>query len=99
MIVVLSQFRIANGMATAVKKAFQNRPHQVDAAEGFMRMEVLSPREQPDEIWLMTWWRDEESYRVWHHSHAYKEAHRGIPKGLKLTPKSTVLRFFEHVAD
>ena len=71
----------------------------MDDAPGFLRLEVLSPRDQPDEIWLFTYWTDEESFRVWHRSHAYKESHRGIPKGLKVIPKSAAIRVLEHVAD
>jgi heme-degrading monooxygenase HmoA len=99
MIVVLSQFRVAEEMAAATKDAFLERPHLVDEAPGFLRLEVFSPRDQPDEIWLMTYWTDEESFRLWHRSHAYKESHRAIPKGLKVIPKSAAIRILEHVAD
>ena len=60
-------------------------------------MDVLSPRESPDEVCLLTYWRDEPSFRAWHRSHQYNESHKGIPKGLKLVPGRTKLRFFEHV--
>jgi heme-degrading monooxygenase HmoA len=95
--VALSRFTVAH-MTDAVKQAFQQRPHRVDNAAGFVRMEVLSPCDAPDEIWLITYWKDEPSYRTWHHSHRYKESHQGIPKGLRLVPKSVSIRFFEHVA-
>lgn len=95
--VVLSQFTVAN-MTDQVKQAFRQRPHQVDAATGFVRMDVLSPFDAPDEIWLITYWKDETSYLNWHRSHLYQESHQGIPKGLRLVPKSVSMRFFEHVA-
>ncbi len=96
--IALSRFTVANGMAGAVKEAFVNRPHLVDRAPGFIRMEVMSPCDDPAEIWLFTYWHDEASYRNWHRSHLYHEAHRGIPKGLKLVPRSARLRCFELVA-
>jgi heme-degrading monooxygenase HmoA len=95
--VALSRFVIKNDMTEAVREAFLKRPHLVDDAPGFLRMEVLSPLENPQEIWLMTIWTDEESFRQWHHSHLYHESHKGIPKGLKLVPKSVELNFFEHI--
>ena len=95
--VALSRFTIKNEMQGEVREAFRNRPHLVDEAPGFLRMEVLSPQDDAHEIWLMTFWTDEESFRTWHHSHLYRESHKGIPKGLKLVPKSVELRFFEHV--
>jgi len=95
--VALSRFTVAQ-KTDEVKQAFRQRPHHVDSALGFVRMDVLSPCDAPDELWLITYWRDEASYRTWHHSHLYKESHQGIPAGLKLVPKSVSMRFFEHVA-
>lgn len=60
---------------------------------------VMSPADTPAEIWLMTRWRDEQSYRSWHRGHEYHELHRGIPNGLKLVPGSTDVRLFEVFAD
>jgi heme-degrading monooxygenase HmoA len=95
--VALSRFTVVNGMEDEVKRAFVDRPHLVDGTPGFLRMEVLTPVDDPREIWLLTWWRDEASYQAWHGSHHHKDSHRGIPKGLKLAPKSTEVRYFEHV--
>lgn len=98
MFVALSKFEIANGMTGEVKKAFVNRPHLVEQAAGFMRLDVISPLDYPDEIWLITYWTDEESYKTWHRSELHRESHKWIPKGLKLVPRSTQVRFFEHVS-
>ena len=95
--VALSKFVIANGMMEEVKAAFRQRPHLVDDAPGFVRMEVMVPLDNPDELWLVTSWADAESYRVWHRSHEYHESHKGIPKGLKLVPHSAEIRLFEFI--
>ncbi len=95
--VAVSKFVVANGMIDDVKRAFRVRPHLVDGAAGYLRMEVISPIERPEEIWLITFWTDKASFETWHHSHLYRDSHRGIPKGLKLVPKETELRHFEHV--
>lgn len=96
--VALSRFTIANDMAAAVRDAFLGRPHLVDSAPGFIAMQVMSPLDNPQEIWLVTHWLDEESYRDWHRGHSYHDAHAGIPKGLKLVPKSAEIRFFQMFA-
>lgn len=96
--VALSKFTVGNGMVEQVKRAFLERPHLVDDAPGYVRMEVISPLDCPEEIWLITYWRDEESFKTWHRSHEYHESHKGIPKGLKLVPKSASVRYFEYVA-
>ena len=98
MFIAISQFTIANDKTNEVKQAFRDRPHLVDQAAGFVRMEVISPRELPSEIWLVTYWENEEAFSKWHHSHLYRESHKAIPKGLKLVPKSVRLRFFDSVS-
>jgi heme-degrading monooxygenase HmoA len=95
--VALSKFVIANDKAAEVKEAFRRRPHLVDNQPGFMRLEVFSPLANPQEIWLMTYWTDAESFTLWHRSHLYQQAHKGIPKELKLMPGETEIRYFEHI--
>jgi len=99
MFIALSRFTIANDMTAQVREAFRARPHLVDAAAGFLGMQVMSPVENPAEIWLVTRWTDAQSYKAWHASHAYHDSHKGIPKGLKLVPKATEIRFFEMFAE
>ncbi|WP_432419694.1 antibiotic biosynthesis monooxygenase family protein [Herbaspirillum aquaticum] len=99
MFVVLSRFTIHNDMVDEVRAAFHARPHLVDHAPGFIGMQVMSPMELSAEMWLVTRWIDESSYRTWHHSHSYRESHRGIPKGLKLVPKSVEIRYFDLFAE
>lgn len=89
---VRSRFVIANGMIEEVRAAFRSRPHLVDAAPGFVNMSVLSPVDRPEEIWLMTYWTDRQSYVAWHGSHTYRDSHAGIPKGLKLIGAETEIR-------
>ena len=98
MFIASSRFVVANGMAGEVREAFRTRPHLVDGAPGFVRMEVLSPLQAPEEFWLITWWRDEASYRAWHRSHAYRDSHAGMPRGLKLVAGETRLTLLERVA-
>ncbi|CCQ74735.1 antibiotic biosynthesis monooxygenase [Magnetospira sp. QH-2] len=95
--IVISRFEVANGLEAEVKKAFRERPHMVDGAPGFIRIDVVSPLDNPAEIQLITFWEDEASYETWYHSHAYSDSHAGIPKGLKLNPKKTKIRAYEHV--
>jgi len=96
--VALSRFTVANGMVAEVQEAFRRRPHLVDGAPGFLRMEVMSPVERSEEFWLITYWTDRQSFEIWHRSHMYHESHRGIPKGLKLVPAETSVSFFTMVA-
>jgi heme oxygenase (mycobilin-producing) len=98
MFVAMSRFVVANGMEEDVRQAFKQRPHRVDETPGFVRMDVISPVEASHEFWLITYWTDEQSYRTWHRGHRYKDAHSGIPKGLKLVRGETQIRYFHHIA-
>lgn len=95
----LSKFKVRNGLEAEVRAAFLRRPHLVDDADGFVRMDVVSPTGDEAEFWLLTWWRDEASFRQWHHSHLYRESHAGIPHGLKLVPAATELLTFRYITD
>ncbi len=95
MFLSVSHFTVANDLDGKVREAFCQRPHLVDDAPGFIRMEVANPCDDAKEFWLLTWWKDEASFATWHRSHAYKEAHLGIPKGLKLDPAKTRVMGFE----
>ncbi|GEO06240.1 hypothetical protein AAE02nite_39040 [Adhaeribacter aerolatus] len=99
MFISLSSFTVANDMGQATKEAFINRPHLVDKAPGFIRMEVFTAHENPNEFWLMSYWENEESFKVWYDSHQYHDSHSGIPKGVKLAPKSVWVKYFNHVGD
>lgn len=99
MFIAISQFTIANDSVADVRAAFRNRPHLVDSAPGFVRMAVMNPPDQPDNIWLLTYWQDAWSFESWHRSHAYQTSHQLMPKGLKLVPGSTRLQTFEVFAE
>ena len=96
--VAVSRFRVANGMAPDVASAFRTRPHLVESAEGFVRLDVLSPSDDESEFWLITYWTDQDSFESWHRSHLYRDSHDGIPKGLKLDPAATQVRTFRYIA-
>lgn len=99
MFVALSRFTIRNNMDQQVRQAFVDRPHLVDSAPGFVGMQVMSPVEDPAEIWLVTRWTDEQSFHAWHKSHAYHHSHAGMPRGLKLVAGSNEIRYFNLFAE
>lgn len=94
MFVAVSHFTIANETETAVAEAFRLRPHEVDHQPGFVRMEVWNPTDDGRCFMLVTWWQSPDDFHAWHRSHAYKAAHRDMPKGLKLVPGSTRIEHY-----
>jgi heme-degrading monooxygenase HmoA len=97
MVTVLSRFTVINGMEAEVRQAFINRPHLVENAPGFVRLEVLSPSGQPAEFWLLTYWETEQHFRDWHKNHRH-ESHQLMPKGLRLDARGTHVQVLNHIA-
>jgi heme-degrading monooxygenase HmoA len=97
-LVAISRFTVANGMTREVKDAFRNRPGYVNDKPGFVKMDVISPVDNPDEIWLVTYWTDRASYDSWHSSPDRRQSQQFIPKGMKVVPGSTSITFYEHVS-
>jgi heme oxygenase (mycobilin-producing) len=100
MFVGLSKFTVNNkdNMTASVKNAFVERPHLVENAPGFVRLDVLNPLENQDEIWLLTYWTNQTSFQEWYRTHRYKEAHANIPPGIRLINDQTEMLFFEHIS-
>lgn len=98
MFVAISRFIVANDMNEEVKEAFLQRPHLVDHAPGFVRMEVLNAHDKRSEFWLLTYWTDEQCFHEWHRNHR-RESHMLMPKGLKLVPGSAEVRYFQHICE
>ena len=89
MVLVISRFRVANGMEGQVQAAFVERPRLVDEAPGFLGLETFVDDEDESVFYLLTRWSDFDSFHRWHGSAAHRDSHRFIPKGLRLDPTFT----------
>jgi heme oxygenase (mycobilin-producing) len=99
MFLAISRFKVKNEKHHEVAEAFVHRPHLVDSIQGFIDMEVYRPTDDEKEFWLLTRWTNEENFLTWHKSDDHHASHKGIPKGLKLDPSATFVRYFNKVAD
>lgn len=97
MILVISRFRVQNGLEGQVRAAFLARPHLVDSVAGFLGMETFTASTDPALFYLVTRWTDEASYQCWHRSEQHHRSHRGIPKGLKLDASFTQVVLLERI--
>ncbi|MFL5271173.1 MAG: antibiotic biosynthesis monooxygenase family protein [Anaeromyxobacteraceae bacterium] len=97
MILAVSRFRVANGLAGDVRQAFLTRPRRVENARGFLGLETFVDPRDPATFVLVTRWSDEPSFRAWHASPEHHRSHEGIPRGLKLDATATELRILERI--
>lgn len=97
MVLVISRFKVANGLEQDVAKAFQERPRLVEAVPGFLGMEVYTPPTDPSIFHLVTRWTDRETFHAWHKSPEHRLSHDMLPKGLKLDPTVTQILELERL--
>jgi signal transduction histidine kinase len=91
MVIVMSRFRVANGMEGDVQRAFQDRPRAVESAPGFLGLEVATDAADSAVFYLVTRWTDRDSFERWHQGPEHRTSHALIPKGLKLDATFTEL--------
>lgn len=97
MLLVVSRFRVVNGMEEQVTAAFRLRPHAVERAPGFLGLEVFREGKDAAVFYLVTRWSDERCFREWHGSEAHRRSHAGIPPGLRLDPTFTEVVELERI--
>lgn len=96
---VMSRFRVVNGMEGDVERAFRERPHLVDGAPGFLGLETLVDEQDRCVFYLITRWSDIESFRSWHGGAAHRESHKFIPRGLRLDATYTRVWHLRKISD
>ncbi|MEO6203689.1 MAG: antibiotic biosynthesis monooxygenase [Nitrospirales bacterium] len=97
MVLVISRFKVANGLEGDVAEAFQKRPRLVDAVPGFLGMEVYTPHSDQSIFHLVTRWTDRETFHAWHKSPDHRLSHGMLPTGLKLDPTVTQILELERL--
>lgn len=97
MVLVISRFKVANGLESGVTEAFQKRPRLVETVPGFLGMEVYTPHADPSIFHLVTRWTDRETFHAWHKSPEHHLSHGMLPKGLKLDPTVTQILELERL--
>lgn len=98
-VLVLSRFKVANGMEQAVREAFLARPRLVDDVSGFLGIEVFTDAQDSSIFHLVTRWTDLQSFRAWHGSESHHQSHCGIPTGLKLASGFTQVTHLDRLVD
>ncbi len=78
MIVVSNRLQVAKGQEKKFEARFEGRARLVENMPGFVRLEILRPIKS-DYYIVLTYWRDEASFRAWTDSAEFKEAHRNRP--------------------
>jgi heme-degrading monooxygenase HmoA len=80
--VSLSRLRVEPGRAGELITAFRRRAHLVDAADGFVDLQVWQSDHDPTEVVMVSRWRDRDAFRAYMRSEEHAVSHRRIPAEL-----------------
>ena len=75
MFIAINRMSVPDKFKERFQQAFLDRAQAVDRRPGFVRAEVLKPKEG-DEFIVMTHWQSEEDFNAWVGSPEFHEGHR-----------------------
>jgi heme-degrading monooxygenase HmoA len=80
--VSVSYLRVDPTRVDALIAAFRARAHLVDAAPGFLGLEVWQSDKTPDEVLMVSHWRTRAEFVAYMKSDAHRVSHDRIPVDL-----------------
>jgi heme-degrading monooxygenase HmoA len=80
--VSLSRLRVEAERAAELVAAFRRRAHLVDAADGFVDLQVWRSDRDPGEIVMVSRWRDRDAFKAYMKSDAHQASHDRIDPSL-----------------
>ena len=75
-VVKINAIEVPEGAGPELERRFANRLHAVDGQPGFLSFELLRPVSGDNRYFVVTHWKDDESFQAWMNGPA-KEAHSG----------------------
>ena len=82
MYVSMSRLRVPAARAPELVRAFRNRAHLVDGADGFVDLQVWRSDRDPGEIVMVSRWRDRAAFTTYMRSAAHRMSHARIDPDL-----------------
>ena len=82
MYVALSRLRVAPTHVDALVSAFRARARLVDAADGFVDLEVWRSDRDAGDVVMVSRWRDRAAFTAYMRSDAHRISHGRIPPDL-----------------
>src|SRR3954467_13972526 len=83
MYVSMSRLRVDADQSDALVAAFRHRAHLVDHVEGFIDVEVWRSDRDPEEVLMVSRWRDRAAFTGYMRSAHHRLSHDRIEPGLK----------------
>ena len=94
MYVSVSRLRIPEARAAELVTAFRGRMRRVDDADGFVDLQVWQSDRSPEEILMVSRWRDRDAFKAYMRSDDHRASHDRIDPDLQAAIK---LESLEHL--
>jgi heme oxygenase (mycobilin-producing) len=83
MYVSMSRLRVDADQSDALVAAFRRRAHLVDSAEGFIDLQVWRSDRNPEEVLMVSRWRDRAAFTAYMRSAEHRISHERIDPALQ----------------
>jgi heme oxygenase (mycobilin-producing) len=83
MYVSMSRLRVDADQSDALVAAFRRRAHLVDSAEGFIDLQVWRSDRNPEEVLMVSRWRDRAAFTAYMRSAEHQISHERIDPALQ----------------
>lgn len=83
MYVSVSRLRVAASESDALVAAFRRRARLVESAPGFLDLQVWRSDRDPEEVLMVSRWRDRAAFTAYMRSPAHRVSHDRIDSSLK----------------
>jgi heme-degrading monooxygenase HmoA len=83
MYVSMSRLRVAADRSDALVEGFRARAHLVDAADGFVDLQVWRSDRDPEEVLMVSRWRDRAAFTAYMRSAEHRISHERIDPDLQ----------------
>jgi heme-degrading monooxygenase HmoA len=83
MYVSMSRLRVDPAQCDALVAAFRGRAHLVEDAPGFVDLQVWRSDRDPEEVLMVSRWRDRAAFSAYMRSSAHRTSHERIDPALQ----------------
>jgi heme oxygenase (mycobilin-producing) len=83
MYISMSRLRVTADRSDALVAAFRRRAHLVDDADGFVDLQVWRSDRDPEEVVMVSRWRDRAAFTAYMRSAEHRVSHDRIPPSLE----------------
>jgi heme-degrading monooxygenase HmoA len=92
-VVKINAIAVPDGNGELLEQRFAERAHLVEGMPGFEGFELLRPVRGETRYFVVTHWRDDDSFQAWVGSDAFRQGHARSTDGAPIGGHASLLEF------